>query len=61
MLADEPTGNLDAANAALVADEMERLVRDLGATVVCATHDERVASRAQVVARMDHGRLVEQS
>ena len=61
VLADEPTGNLDAANAALVADEMERLVRDLGATVVCATHDERVASRAQVVARMDHGRLVEQS
>jgi putative ABC transport system ATP-binding protein len=61
VLADEPTGNLDAANAALVAGEMERLVRELGATVVCATHDERLASRAQVVARMEHGRVVDQS
>lgn len=57
VLADEPTGNLDAANAGLIADEMERLVRDLGATVVCATHDERLAQRAQVVEHFDHGRL----
>ncbi len=59
VLADEPTGNLDAANAAIVVDLLKGLVEKLGATVVCATHDDRLAAQAQIVARMAHGELIE--
>jgi putative ABC transport system ATP-binding protein len=57
LLADEPTGNLDAANATIVADLLGRLAGTLGATVVCATHDDRLAGQAQVIARMAHGEV----
>lgn len=57
LLADEPTGNLDAASAAVVTDLLERLVSQLGATIVCATHDDRLASHAHVIARLSHGEL----
>jgi len=46
ILADEPTGNLDAENTANVI-EMFRLVRnDFGTTIVLATHDKELASHA---------------
>jgi len=42
VLADEPTANLDAVNSHNVLDIMEGLNRDLGATFIFATHDEKV-------------------
>ena len=58
LLADEPTGNLDDAQAErlmLLLKEMNRL----GATVVVATHNEALVARHPGTAlRLDHGRLV---
>jgi putative ABC transport system ATP-binding protein len=57
LFADEPTGNLDGTNAALVADMMFELVAASGAALVLVTHDEVLASRAGRRVRMDGGRL----
>jgi putative ABC transport system ATP-binding protein len=46
VLADEPTGNLDAENTALVADLLWRETAAAGATLVIATHNARIAERA---------------
>ncbi len=59
LFADEPTGNLDAANAALVAELMFDLVRDSHAALVLVTHDETLAARADRQIRMSDGRTVE--
>ena len=57
LFADEPTGNLDAANAAAVADLMFDLIAETGAALVLVTHDASLAARAGRQARMDGGRL----
>ena len=57
LFADEPTGNLDAANGALVAGLMFDLVREAGAALVLVTHDERLAGRAGRTLRMQDGRF----
>jgi putative ABC transport system ATP-binding protein len=57
LFADEPTGNLDAANAAAVADLMFDLVADAGAALVLVTHDPALAARADRVAPMVDGRM----
>ena len=49
VLADEPTGNLDSANAASVTDALWAGVRDAGCALVVATHNERIAERADDV------------
>ncbi len=46
VLADEPTGNLDPANSAMVADILFDLASKKGKTLVVVTHDERIAARA---------------
>jgi len=46
VLADEPTANLDSATSETLVDHMIGLNRDLGATFVLATHDERLMERA---------------
>jgi putative ABC transport system ATP-binding protein len=45
ILADEPTGALDPANAAGVIDLLVEVQRDIGATLVMVTHDQGAASR----------------
>ena len=45
VLADEPTGNLDEATAAVVLDLMLKLVAETGAGLLMVTHSERVAQR----------------
>jgi putative ABC transport system ATP-binding protein len=59
LLCDEPTGNLDSANAAQVADLLARLRAERGCTIVMITHEtdlaERAASRS---VHMADGRLV---
>ena len=57
LFADEPTGNLDAANAALVAELMFDLVAMTGAALVLVTHDEALAARADRAVRLRDGRV----
>lgn len=57
VLADEPTGNLDAANAEAVGDLLFDLPRRFGTTLLVATHDQGLASRATRILRLDRGRL----
>ena len=42
LLADEPTGNLDRATAVEVVSLLDKVHRELGATVVMVTHDEEM-------------------
>jgi ABC-type lipoprotein export system ATPase subunit len=46
LLADEPTGNLDPATAAVVLDQLLSLAREDGSSVVLVTHDPAIAARA---------------
>ncbi len=57
LFADEPTGNLDSATAASVADLMFNLVADVGAALVLVTHDPALAARADRIVRMADGRI----
>jgi putative ABC transport system ATP-binding protein len=57
LFADEPTGNLDGATAASVADLMFNLVAEVGAALVMVTHDPSLASRADRIVRMADGRI----
>ena len=61
ILADEPTGNLDADTAARVVDLLDRVAREAGKTVVMATHSREVAGVADRVFAVQQGHLVEQS
>jgi len=59
VLADEPTANLDHANAALVMSTMRRMRDTLGTTFVFSTHDPRVMAEAEIVFHLEDGRLVD--
>ena len=57
LLADEPTGNLDEANAAIVLDCLARAVRESGAAALMVTHSTLAAGRADRIVRLARGRL----
>lgn len=57
LLADEPTGNLDRANADNVLELLLGLRSELRQTLVIVTHDDRIAARADRVYHMDDGIL----
>jgi putative ABC transport system ATP-binding protein len=57
LLADEPTGNLDAETGAHIIDLMFELNREQGATLVVVTHDPALAERCQRQLRLEGGRL----
>ena len=57
ILADEPTGNLDASTGQLIIDLLKRLSRTYGITVVVVTHDTKLATQADRAYEMRDGRL----
>ena len=58
ILADEPTGNLDAASAQEVLTILSRLNREFGKTVVMVTHDPHAARFATKVRHLEKGELL---
>jgi putative ABC transport system ATP-binding protein len=58
LLADEPTGNLDAATGAGVIDLLFELNAEHGTTLVLVTHDEPLAARCGRIVRLAAGRIV---
>jgi putative ABC transport system ATP-binding protein len=59
LVADEPTGDLDAKNAEETLDLMQRLNADFAKTIVMVTHDPKAASRAKHTLHLEKGLLVE--
>ncbi|MCP5141176.1 MAG: ABC transporter ATP-binding protein [Chromatiales bacterium] len=59
LFADEPTGNLDRATGAHVAELMFSLQRERGVTLVLVTHDENLAAQCDRRVRIDGGELRE--
>jgi putative ABC transport system ATP-binding protein len=57
LLADEPTGNLDAATGADIIDLIFRLNAEEGTTLVLVTHDEALARRCARQVRLAGGRI----
>jgi ABC-type lipoprotein export system ATPase subunit len=56
VLADEPTGNLDAVNAQKIIDIL-RLLKEKSKTVIVSTHDERIIQFADQTFCLENGRL----
>jgi len=59
IVADEPTGDLDAKSAEEILDLLEELRSGLHKSIILVTHDPRAAKRADRVLRLDKGRLVD--
>jgi putative ABC transport system ATP-binding protein len=58
LVADEPTGNLDSGNAEMVLSLLDRICREMGRTVLMATHSREAAEYATRVLSMRDGRLL---
>jgi putative ABC transport system ATP-binding protein len=58
VVADEPTGDLDAQSAEEILDILSRLNRDFRKTIVMVTHDPRAARHATVVRHLEKGQLL---
>jgi putative ABC transport system ATP-binding protein len=55
LLADEPTGELDTANARIVVEYLVKVNRELGKTIIMVTHDPSVARVAHKILRIEDG------
>ena len=58
ILADEPTGNLDAKNSTMVFDLMTSLAKENGQAIVLVTHNPEIANRCDVIRPMRDGLFV---
>src|SRR4030067_2178533 len=59
LVADEPTGDLDRISAEDILRLMERLVHNIGKTIIMVTHDPRAAKEAHLIRNLDKGVLNE--
>ena len=57
LLADEPTGNLDAVTGGEIMDLLRSLNRQEGLTIIMVTHDAAVAHQAQRLVKLSEGRI----
>ena len=55
ILADEPTGNLDLRTGQDIIDVLDEMKRDYGVTIVTATHDMKMVSASDLLARIRNG------
>lgn len=58
ILADEPTGNLDAANTKLMLDELYKLRDDFNVTILLITHEKAIAEKSDVILEIKNGTIV---
>lgn len=61
LVADEPTGDLDAASAQNILSLLRQLGHDLHKTIVMVTHDVKAASYADFTLHLEKGKLIESS
>ena len=59
IMADEPTGNLDSQNAAIVFDLFRQLSSERGQTILTVTHDDDFARRSDKVIHLVDGRIAD--
>jgi putative ABC transport system ATP-binding protein len=59
IVADEPTGDLDARSADEILNLMGVLQREMKKTILLVTHDPHAAERAQRIVHLEKGRLLE--
>ena len=57
ILADEPTGNLDEENGAVVVSILQRLAHEDGYCVIVVTHDMGIAAKADRIIRLTDGKI----
>jgi putative ABC transport system ATP-binding protein len=55
LLADEPTGELDTANARIIAEYLVKINKELGKTIIMVTHDPSVARVSTRILRIEDG------
>lgn len=58
ILADEPTGNLDAANSSMIFDLLTKLAKENGQAVILVTHNPEIAQRCDHIRPMRDGLFV---
>ena len=57
ILADEPTGNLDSDNSAMIADILFKYVKEEGSSLIMVTHDPKLANKAKRKIRIKDGKI----
>ena len=58
IMGDEPTGNLDSKNTAIVFDIFQELTRNFGQTIIAVTHDDDFANKSDRIIEMKDGRII---
>lgn len=58
LLADEPTGSLDAANAEILGNLLKEISSQYGTAVILATHSMTLAKKMSVIYKIENGKLV---
>jgi lipoprotein-releasing system ATP-binding protein len=58
LLADEPTGSLDAKNARILGELLQELNREFGITIILATHSIDLANKMSKLLHLEEGRLI---
>ena len=59
IMCDEPTGNLDSKNTAIVLETFHRLSKEFGQTIIAVTHDNDFAKSSNRIIEMADGKIVD--